>query len=170
MAGNSQPEVIVMSISNRVVDYLDQQHIYYDTVNHPMSNSALGSAIASSIIPSRIAKAIVLQDHESRNLMAVVPADRKISLTKLESLTDSSLHLLKENELMDIFDDCQQGAIPALGDAYHMNTIYDEALNQFDDIYLEAGDHKTLIHLSSEQFSTIMANAKHARFSSEVVH
>ncbi len=159
-----------MSISNRVVDYLEQQHIYFDTVNHPASTSSLGTAIASSILPSRIAKAIILQDHESRHLMAILPANRKISMTKLQNLTDTSLQLVKENELMEMFSDCQTGAIPALADAYHMNAIYDEALTQFDDVYLEAGDHKTLIHLSAEQFAMLMAKTKHARFSNEIVH
>ena len=57
--------------------------------------------------------------------------------------------------------------MPAIGQAYNINTIYDEALDQLDDVYLEAGDHETLIHLNKAQFGKLMTDTKHSRFSSE---
>jgi len=159
-----------MSISTRVVDYLQQQQIHFDVVSHPDSHSSLGSAIAACIEPNRIAKAVILEDHESRHLMAILPADKKISLTKLQMLLDSTLHLVGERALADMFSDCQQGAIPAFSRAYHLNAIYDEALTQMQDIYVEAGDHQTLIRLSAGQFLKLMGETKHARFSSELLH
>ena len=141
-----------MSISTRIVDYLHQQHIQFDIVNHAYSDSSMGSAIAAGIKPSRIAKAVILEDHESRHLMAILPADKIVSMFKLQSLLDSSFELANEKALLEMFSDCQQGAIPAFSQAYHLNAIYEEALNAQSDIYLEAGDHKTLIHLRAAQF------------------
>lgn len=159
-----------MSISTRVIDYLHQQQIQFDIINHPTSHSSLGSAIATNIEPSLIAKAVILEDHESRHIMAILPADKIISLHKLDDLLDSSFQLVNEHTLMEMFNDCQQGAIPAFSQAYHLNAIYEETLIEQDDIYLDAGDHQTLIHLRAKQFAMLMANTKHARFSREMIH
>ena len=159
-----------MSISTRVDQYLNHKNIRFDTVGHPRSSSSISSAIAAKIPASNIAKAVILEDHEGRHLMAVLPADRKISLHKLQNHLDVSLHLVHEKELAVMFKDCQQGAIPALASAYNINSIYDETLSELSDIYLEAGDHQTLIHLKKDQFSQLIANSKHMKFSAQVIH
>lgn len=159
-----------MSIATRVVDYLHQQKIQFDIVNHAHSHSSMGTAIATRINPKRIVKAVILEDHQSRHLMAILPADKIISLHKLDDFLDSSFRLVKEQVLMEMFSDCQQGAIPAFSQAYHLNAIYEEALSKQGDVYLEGGDHQTLIHLHATQFVKLMAKTKHARFSSDMIH
>jgi Ala-tRNA(Pro) deacylase len=159
-----------MSISSRVSEYLSQQNINFDTLCHTDSSSSLGTAIASQIPAARIAKAVVLEDHEGRHLMAILPADQKISLHKLQTQLDCSLHLVDQEQLDKMFCDCKPGAIPAISQAYNMNAVYDEALDQLRDVYLEAGDHQTLIHLNQQQFSKLMAQTKHYRFSSQQLH
>lgn len=156
-----------MSISTRVGDYLTAEKIHFDTINHAHSNSSVGSAIATQIPSSRIAKAVVLEDHEGRHLMAVLPANRRIRLHRLQDQLASSLHLVQEETLSQMFTDCQQGAVPAFAKAYNMNAIYDDVLEQLGDIYFEAGDHETLIHLTQEQFGKLMSNTQHAQFSVE---
>ena len=159
-----------MSISTRVDEFLNHQNISFSIVGHPLSSSSISSAIAAKIPAKNIAKAVMLEDHEGRHLMAVLPADRKISLHKLQEHLAVSLHLVHEKELDVMFQDCQQGAIPALASAYHVNSIYDEALNDLSDVYLEAGDHQTLIHLKQDQFSKLMASTKHMKFSAQIIH
>ncbi|EPJ54098.1 MAG: ybaK/prolyl-tRNA synthetase associated domain-containing protein [Osedax symbiont Rs2] len=159
-----------MSITARVDDYLNTQDILFNTVQHTHSSSSVGSAIAARIPPMNIAKAVVLEDHEGRHLMAVLPADRKINIHKLEDSLDLTLHLVTEPKLYDMFKDCEQGAVPAVGQAYNMNAIYDEELGRLKDIYLEAGDHETLIHLNREQFDKLMINTMHTNFSNEELH
>ena len=156
-----------MSISTRVASYLDVEGIKYDTVNHAHTSTSVGSAITAHVLPKSIAKAIVLEDHESRHLMAILPANHKISLHKLNDKLDAKLHLADEEQVYKMFSDCDPGAVPAIAQAYNMNSIYDETLDQLDDIYLEAGDHETLIHLDKAQFGKLMSNTKHSRFSSE---
>ncbi len=159
-----------MSISTRVSAYLDAQNIDYDTLSHAHSDSSVGSAISAKISPNTIAKAVVLEDHEGHNLMAVLPANHKVSLHKLGDQLDLKLHLVDETQLCKMFHDCALGAVPAIGQAYNMNLVYDETLDQLGDIYLEAGDHETLIHLTNEQFSKLMINARHSRFGREMFH
>lgn len=159
-----------MSISTRVANFLNEQDIEYDTLNHPHANTTADAALAAHILPKSVAKAVVLEDHDNRHLMAILPADHKLSLHKLNTKMDTELHLVDENRVYQMFSDCDPGAVPAIGQAYNMNAIYDEALDQLDDIYLEAGDHETFIHLNKVQFGKLMNETKHSRFSNETYY
>ena len=43
--------------------------------------------------------------------------------------------------------------------------IVDDSIQEQPDVYLEGGDHTTLIHISQAQFSRLMSGARHGRFS-----
>lgn len=159
-----------MSISTRVGSYLDTHEIKYNTIPHNHSFSSLSTASAAHITPRSIAKAVVLEDHEGRHMMAVLPASNKISMHKLEEHLNLQFKLAEEYQVYNMFKDCAAGAVPAVGQAYNMNAIYDEALNGLEDVYLEAGDHETLIHLTHEEFEKLMMNTNHTLFSGEVFH
>jgi prolyl-tRNA editing enzyme YbaK/EbsC (Cys-tRNA(Pro) deacylase) len=44
----------------------------------------------------------------------------------------------------------------------------DDAIEGQGEVYLEAGDHATLVHLSHAQFAKLTADARHGRFSMHV--
>jgi len=46
-----------------------------------------------------------------------------------------------------------------------LNIIVDDSIEAQPEIYMEAGDHETLLHLSHAQFARLTANALHGRFS-----
>jgi Ala-tRNA(Pro) deacylase len=160
-----------MSISTRVSNYLETQNIYFDTIVHDYANSTVGTAIEAHLSPKKIAKAVLLEDDEGRHLMAILPANHKISLHKLrDQMQVLDLHFADEQQVYQVFNDCVPGAVPAVAQAYNMNSIYDDALNDQRDIYLEAGDHETLIHLTHKEFSKLMRDSRHSRFSGEIFH
>jgi Ala-tRNA(Pro) deacylase len=43
--------------------------------------------------------------------------------------------------------------------------IVDDSIQQQPDVYLEGGDHATLVHISQTQFARLMSGARHGRFS-----
>src|SRR5574340_717896 len=75
-------------------------------------------------------------------------------------------HMARETEMLDLFKDCAAGAVPALGAAYGIETIWDDSLQEQPDIYFEAGDHEQLVHLSGKQFLDLLGTARHGHFSS----
>ena len=73
------------------------------------------------------------------------------------------MEFAKEYELTVLFPDCAVGAVPALGNAYKLQTIVDESMKaRSDDIYFEAGDHEELIRVSSDQFRRLTVDAQFA--------
>ncbi len=51
-----------------------------------------------------------------------------------------------------------------------MTVVCDDLLDTLEGVYIEAGDHQTLLQVDHEAFKSIMANAKHTRFSEDMLH
>ncbi|MFQ3237415.1 MAG: Ala-tRNA(Pro) deacylase [Paraglaciecola sp.] len=159
-----------MTSQNRVIQFLDSEHIHYSMVPHAHSKSSISSAISAEVPMHKIAKAVMLEDHEGKHLMAIVPADYKVDLRELGNTLNRDLKLAKEAKVYQIFADCDSGAIPPLPTAYHLDAVYDEQLTEEKELFLESGDHETLVQLDRDDFIRLMGTAKHARFSHKVFH
>jgi Ala-tRNA(Pro) deacylase len=161
---------VMMTIATRLDQYLSENQIDYQTVQHSHSHSSLHSAIAASIPPISLAKGVVLEDHEGRHLMAVLPANANINLSVLNNELCARYRLVKEHDIYKMFVDCEHGAIPPIGHIYHMTMVCEKALTELDYVYLEAGDHETLIKLDKTAFSQLMDHSKCLRFSTQILH
>lgn len=159
-----------MTISTRLDSYLSQHNVTYQAVSHVHSNSSIGSGISANIPLNHIAKAVLLENHEGRKIMAVLPANNKISMSVLNEELRGSYQLIKEHAVYQLFNDCENGAIPPVGDAYNMPVVCDQLLDSLDNVYMEAGDHQTLLRMDRQNYEDLMANGKHIRFSREVFH
>lgn len=159
-----------MEGSNRVINYLDSQNIPYHLVSHPHSKSSLGSAIGASVPVHQLAKAVVLEDHEGRTMMAILPADHKVRLHKLNETLNRQFKLVKEAKVCQLFTDCDKGAVPPVPSAYHMDAIYEDELTSEPVVFLECGDHENLIRISRPNFMEMMAAFRHGGFSERVYH
>ena len=85
-----------------------------------------------------LAKAVALKDLLGQ-LLAVMPASHDLDLDRLrELLHRPGLELMSEEELVDVFFDCEPGAVPPLGPDYRVPTVVDRALMQRDEVYFEA--------------------------------
>ena len=78
-----------------------------------------------------------------------------------------NLALACEQEFKTLFQDCEAGAVPALGDAYGINVIWDDDLQYTADIYIEAGDHEHLIWLDRKDFKKLMSSLPHSIISKD---
>lgn len=159
-----------MTIATRIENYLNENQIQYQTLTHEHSQSSLHSAVKAHIPKMNIAKGIVLEDHEGRHLLAVLPADSKISFSVLNVKLKGEYHLVKEQQVYPLFEDCEHGAVPPIGAPYHMSMICEESLTDLDEVYLEGGDHETLIRLDKSSFYQAMSHGKWLHFSSQVFH
>ncbi|MNT48204.1 hypothetical protein D3C72_1849730 [compost metagenome] len=48
--------------------------------------------------------------------------------------------------------------------AYGTQTWLDDSLMTHPDVYFEAGDREAVVHMSTEQFATLMAGARRGHF------
>ena len=155
-----------MTIANTVSRFLEKAHTEYDLVPHTHTETSVQSALAAHVPLNQVAKAIVLKDKEGKYLMAVVPAHNKLRVRWLSDVMSRDLQLVSEVDLKDIFQDCEMGAVPVFGQAYGIELIWDDELLEADDIYMEAGDHEQLLHMTRDQFATLMNSYHHEVISS----
>ncbi len=69
------------------------------------------------------------------------------------------MSLATEEEISELFPDCETGAVPVIGAAYGIRTAVDDALEGLDDIYFKDGDHRSLVHVSGDRFHRLMEEA-----------
>jgi len=153
-----------MGIAMTVQQYLDDNHVSYDVVTHKKTGCSTMSAQSSHISGNSLAKGVVLKSDDSY-ILAVLPATRHVEVAKLQDFVGGPLTLATESEASQLFPDCQEGAVPALGAAYGLTAVVDEQLGNCDDIYFEGGDHRSLVHVSGDQFGRLMDGVPHGRFS-----
>jgi len=154
-----------MAIASAVTDYFQENSTQYDLLYHEHSESAAQSALLAHIPMSQMAKAVVLRDDQGKHLMAVLPALNRLKIKWLSDMLGCNLEFVKETELSELFQDCETGAIPAIGDAYHIDSVWDVKLIDAADIYIESGDHEQLIHMTRDQFLALMANHRREEIS-----
>ena len=152
-----------MGIAISLKDYLEATDVAFDCVTHKRTTRAMESAVVSRIAAERLAKAVVLR-HRDGYVMTVLPASRTVNIDDVGGWLKQPVALATEEEIAPLFPDCELGAIPPLGAAYGMHTLVDQELDEQDEIYFEAGDHKTLVHLTGRQFRKLTSSETHGRF------
>jgi len=149
-----------MAIATTLKCYLKDHHIDYDVVSHPHSSTALESAHLAHIPGHQLAKAVVLEDSNGY-VVSVLPSTNRLDMEWVNESLGRKLTLAAENELPELFKDCDKGAVPALSNAYGLDVIWDEQLTNASEIYIEAGDHEHLIHVHGDVFCKLMEDLPH---------
>ena len=153
-----------MAIAMTLQEYLRNEHIDYDVVRHTPTARSQDSANEAHIANAQMAKCVIFKDDQNY-MMAVLPANRHVKLDYLDREFHSHFQLVQEYEFQDIFEDCKPGAIPPLGQAYYIDMVVDPSLLDQRDVYVEGGDHETLVHLSSEGFRKLIRNSRRCSLS-----
>lgn len=153
-----------MGITTTLALYLADQGVAYDLVPHPRVALASAAEPAGPVAPERVAQAVVLRGGDGF-MLAVLPASRRIQFEELRKLLGSDVDMAGEEQVETLFLDCDPDAVPALGAAYGLDIVVDESLAQQPEVYVEGGDHASLVRISGKSFQKLVANARRGRFS-----
>ncbi len=146
-----------MPIPSRISDYLDSHHIPYQSYRHPPAYTAQGIAQAQHISGKKLAKVVMVVSDDKKMIMTAVPANHRVDLSKLGSLLKTRwIRLATEEEFADYFPECELGAMPPLGNIYHLDVWMDEKLGSLPKISFNAGTHAETIQMSSSDFERLV--------------
>lgn len=151
-----------MSIANRLKTYIDGQGVRYDTIDHPRSLTASAAAHGAHVPGRRMAKSVVVH-HELGYAVVVVPSTHRVELGRVQDALGKRLGLASEEEIGDVFADCDMGAVPPVGAAYGLEVLVDESLLHEPEVWFEGGDHRTLIHVDGDGFNRLLRDARKGR-------
>jgi Ala-tRNA(Pro) deacylase len=146
-----------MPIPASICKFLDSQGITYESSTHSRSYTAQGTAQAQHVSGKRLAKVVIVIADNSKLIMAVVPANCRVDLDKLGKLLDTHLiRLATEEEFKDAFPECEVGAMPPLGNIYHLDVWMDESMRGQPTISFNAGTHAETIQMSLADFERLV--------------
>jgi Ala-tRNA(Pro) deacylase len=155
-------EEIAMTVSPTLQKFLDST-VPYDVISHAPTMSSTRTAEACHVPGDALAKAVVLR-RDGGYMMAILPASHHLNMSALKIQLGHRVDLATEEEVATLFDDCERGAVPPVGECYGMDVIVDDSIDTRREIYMEGGDHATLIRLNGEQFVRLTEKAWHGHF------
>jgi len=158
-----------MNIASKLENYLLKREVEFHVVTHPHSEYSMETAEKAHVPGDALAKGVLVKD-EDGYLLVVLPADFHIEIEALRKLLGQEVSMVDEATLGEVFSDCELGAVPPVGMAYDVKTIWDpkSSLGQLDEVFFEAGDHQTLVQMSGTQFHELMSPAERGKFSHHV--
>jgi Ala-tRNA(Pro) deacylase len=156
-----------MATAITVRQFLDDEELPYEEIRHEPTHTSLQSAKSARIAPRLLAKAVLLEEG-GRCVMAIVPTARHLKLTELRQKFGRDFGMANEKKIRSIFQDCAPGAMPALGPAYGLETIWDESVMNGPELYFEAGDHEHLIRMRTDDYLRVVRACAHGAFTEPV--
>ncbi len=145
-----------MAFLERLRVFLDQNHAEYTHTVHPLAYTAREVASAEHLPAREVAKVVVLFADQGHH-MAVVPAARLVDFQEVRlALGFTHARLATEEEIGRLFPDCELGAMPPFGNLYNVPVYLDSALAGEPVIAFNAGTHRDVVHMRTEDFRRLV--------------
>jgi len=147
----------------RVDEFLSEHRIPFERISHDPVFTSNDLAQNLHISGKEVAKAVLLRSFKGY-FLAVLPASCKVDLGLMsQEVGDEQVAMASEDEMEQLFPDCDRGAIPPFGSLYRLPTLVDEALAADDRIVFEAQCHDQAIRMKFRDFDA-MEHPRHGHF------
>jgi len=140
-----------------IVDFLKSRGVWFETLLHNPASSSTKRAGNAHIPGRRVAKAVLVKAGDSF-VLAVLPSTSWIDLGQLSEAIGtpaSVVRLATEDELLEVFADCEPGVVPPFGRLYGLPTLVDSGLAELTDIVLGANTRHEGLCMHFLDFQTL---------------
>jgi len=145
-----------MPVLRRLKEVLDRAKISYEVYNHPRAFTAQEIAATQHITGRAMAKVVILKVDGSL-VMAVLPSHRLVNLELAKAgLAATDVSLATEEQFATIFPECELGAMPPFGNLFGLPVIVDPALERYESIFFNAGNHLQTVRLKYRDFKLLV--------------
>jgi Ala-tRNA(Pro) deacylase len=140
----------------KLQEFLDSHHIKYVRIIHSPAYTAQKIAASAHIPGKELAKTVMIKV-DGKMAMVVLPASKQVDFKLLREATGADqMELAKEREFMELFPDCDIGAMPPFGNLYGLEVYVAETLTKDEEIAFNAGSHTELIKLAYKDFEALV--------------
>lgn len=130
----------------KVKDYLDGEKIKYQVIHHPARYTALELAEVQDIPGKEMVKSVIIRAGDSY-VMCILPCIHNVDFERLAKVAGADLELATEDEVAYLFPECEIGAEPPFGNWHGLPIIADQALEDDDVIFFNAGTHTETVRM-----------------------
>ncbi len=143
-----------MGIPTKLIEFLNQNKVRYEILHHPEAFTAQELAAIEHVKGKQHAKVVMVKANGDK-LMTVLPADHRVDLEKLDTVTGKRTTLATEAEFKALFPDCAVGTMPPFGNLYGVETYVEESLRGNVFIVFEAGTHSDAVKMSFTDYERL---------------
>ena len=143
-------------MERKLQQFLDVNHVGYQRIEHAPTFTALATAHSAHVAEKELAKTVMLEVDDVF-VMAAVPATHNVNLSQVRTyLGAESVKLAQEYEFEDLFEDCEPGAMPPLGNLFGLRVIVADELTEDEQIAFNAGAHDELVRMAYADFARLV--------------
>ncbi len=145
-----------MECKERLEAYLRQHKVPYQLQHHTQAFSAQKIAEREHIPGKTVAKSVIVMS-DGTLIELVLPASFQVDLQKLQSILGSrETRLAHEAEFVNVFPDCEVGAMPPFGNHYGVAVYVDKHLTEDETIVFPVGTHTDTMSLKYADFERLV--------------
>jgi Ala-tRNA(Pro) deacylase len=149
--------------AKKLKEYLDSKNIKYVSIYHAAASTSQRIAATSHIPGKELAKTVMLKV-DGKMAMAVLPSSSNINFESFKRAAKAEkVELASELAFINLFPDCEVGAMPPFGNLYGMDVYVADILSNDEEIAFNAGTHTELIRMAYNDFVKVV-NPKVAEF------
>jgi Ala-tRNA(Pro) deacylase len=127
---------------------LETGGVMYETLPHREAFTAQGVAAAVHVSGWLLAKVVVVRAPGEGPVMVVLPASCRLDLGALARvLGKPSVRLVPENEVEQLFPECEAGAMPPFGQLYGLPVWVDACFPKAGEFAFQAGNHHEVVRV-----------------------
>ena len=145
-----------MNKLTRLESYLREHGARYDVDVHPERFTAQETAQVEHV-PGKAFVKVVIAKVDGDLVMLAVPAPHEVDLDAVAWIMGADqVELAHETDFVEIFEDCEVGAMPPFGNLYDVPVLVDETLAEDDHIVFNAGTHRRAVRMSFADFHRLV--------------
>ncbi len=142
-----------MSVAATVGDALEFEGVDFRVLRKLPAGASAGCA-----------KARLLKDAHGF-VLTVTPVGRDLDISLLRRELHRELIPAEDEDLDELFCDCEAGSVPPIGPWYRVPTIVDSSLREQNDIFFDAGMARSLVQVTEKSFEKLLSGAEYFAFS-----
>ncbi|UCF88098.1 MAG: YbaK/EbsC family protein [bacterium] len=145
-----------MAVSHKLRSLFEEENVDFEIMVHSESYTAQEKAAGMHVPGAQLAK-VVMAKADDDLAMLVISADRNIDFGKAkEVLGVKRIGLAKEEDFIDLFPDCDLGAMPPFGNLYGIPVWVDEGLAGQENIVFNACSHYEAARIAYKDYERLV--------------
>ena len=134
--------------------FLADRRVAFETMFHPPAFTAQKRAKYLHLPGKQVVKCVVLMTGQGP-VLAVLQAPRHVDLSRVSFTLQTQARLATEDEVIDLFRDCERGAVTPFGRLYGLTTILEDSISPETHIAFEAQRHGVAIRMRCCDFEML---------------
>jgi Ala-tRNA(Pro) deacylase len=145
-----------MKCRERMEQYLRENGAGFEVMTHSQAYTMQEVAAALHVPGKQVAK-VVMVKADGEMTMLVLPAPYRLDFAKVRATLDAKkVNLAEEEDFVDLFPDCETGAMPPFGSLYDLPVYVEQSLAEEEDIVFRIGSHRETMKVAYADYARLV--------------